>query len=329
MNSFVTRAMQTKGIDWNLDGYKKEAHFFLCGAFESFQFISCFLKNVRRFPCILKENVMIDSVFGSPTCIWNGGRTLADIYYNKQQLQSIHDVYADLGIKVRFIFTNPLLNEYDLHDRYGNLLMEVFQDLSPEVVVNSPLLEKYLREHYPSLSFISSTTKRLCSTDDQLAEFKHEYKYICLDYDYNYKFDFLNSIQEKDRQRVEILINSICPKGCNVRVLHQEFSAKRQLEFNNDNECDDSESFYQSCPFMKRSRELPITEQGYTKVFLRETNYILPQDLDKYLEMGINHFKIQGRELPANQMFAEFFPYLIKPEFYPLAISMINNPNNQ
>lgn len=317
--------MQNKGIDWNLEGYKKDAHFFLCGAFESFQFVSSFLKTVIRFPCILKDNVVIDSVFGSPTCIWNGGRTLVDVYYNKQQLQSIHDTYADLGIKVRFIFTNPLLNKNDLHDRYGNLLMNVFQDLSPEVVVNSPLLEEYLRELYPSASFISSTTKRLCSNKAQLAEFNHEYRYVCLDYDYNYNFDFLNCIQENDRKRVEILVNSICPKGCQVRVLHQDFSAKRQLEFDADDECEESEPFYQACPFIKRNRELPFSEQGYSKAFLQDTNYILPQDLNIYLDMGFNHFKIQGRELPPIQMFAEFLPYLIRPEFYPLAISMINN----
>lgn len=316
--------MQTKGIDWNLEGYAKEAHFFLCGAFESFGFISNFLRTTKKFPCVLKDNVLIDSVFGSPTCIWNGGRTLSDIYYNKQQLKSIHDTYAELGVKVRLIFTNPLLTEHDLYDRYCNLVMAIFQDLLPEVVVNSPLLEEYLRNKYPSVSFISSTTKRLCDAETQNAEFKRDYKYVCLDYDYNYNYDFLNNIQDTDRSRVEILVNSICPKSCKVRVLHQDFSAQRQLEFDNDDECDDSESFYQACPFIKRSHEFPISEQGYTKAFLRETNYILPQELNKYLEMGISHFKLQGRELPSNQMFAEFFPYLIRPEFYPFAISMLN-----
>lgn len=317
--------MRIKGVDWNFEGYKKDAHFFLCGAFESFGFISNLLKTVRKFPCILKDNVIIDSVFGSPTCIWNGGRTLADNYCNKRQLQSIHETYAGLGVKVRFIFTNPLLTEHDLYDRYCNLLMTIFQDLSPEVVVNSPLLEEYLRNKYPSVSFISSTTKRLCTAEAQNAEFKKDYKYVCLDYDYNYDYGFLESIQDEDRKRVEILVNSICPKGCKVRVQHQVFSASRQLVFDNDDECDDSESFYQACPFVKRNRELPFAKQGYTKEFLRETNYILPQNLDKYLEMGINHFKIQGRELPANQMFAEFFPYLIRPEFYSFAISMLNS----
>ena len=315
--------MEIRGIDWNFDGYKKEAHFFLCGAFESFDFIQMFLKKTKECPWMLKENVVIDSVFGSPTCIWNGGRTLANTYYNKQQLQIIHKTYADLGVKVRFIFTNPFLNEHDLYDRYCNLLMAIFQDLSPEVVVNSKILEDYLRNKYSSLSFISSTTKRLRSSDAQLKEFSHDYKYICLDYDYNYDFAFLDGIEEKDRNRVELLVNSICPKGCNVRVLHQEFSAKRQLEYDNDDECDDSEPFFIGCPLMKRSKEIPLPQHGYTKEFLCGTNYILPQDLDMYLDKGYSHFKIQGRELTVSQMFAEFFPYLIKPEFYPMAISII------
>ena len=316
--------MSAKGIDWNLEGYKKDAHFFLCGAFESADFIQVFIKKVKDFPWILKDHVVIDSVFGSPTCIWNGGRTLAYVYYNKRQLQAIHDTYADLSINVRFIFTNSLLNEHDLHDRYCNLILNMFQDLNPEVVVNSPLLEEYLRSQFPTISFISSTTKRLRSNEDQLNEFNIDYKYICLDYDYNYNFDFLDSIREEDRKRVEILINSICPKGCNARVLHQEFSAKRQLEYDNDDDCDDSEPFFKGCPLLKRNKELPFSEHGYTKDFLDETNYILPQDLDRYLDMGVSHFKIQGRELTVSQMFAEFLPYLIRPQFYPLAISNIN-----
>ena len=44
-----------KGIDWNLEGYKKEAHFFLCGAFESFDFI-CQLQ-VERFESFLTYSV--------------------------------------------------------------------------------------------------------------------------------------------------------------------------------------------------------------------------------------------------------------------------------
>ena len=315
--------MTTRGIDWNFNGYKKEAHFFLCGAFESFDYLSVFLKTVKDCPWMMKDNVVIESVFGSPTCIWNGGRALANVYYNKKQLQNIHDTYADLGIKVRFIFTNPFLNEYDLYDRYCNLIMTIFQYLVLEVVVNSSLLEEYLRNNYPSTSFVSSTTKRLRSSEAQLKEFNYDYKYICLDYDYNFDFDFLDSIQKTQRNRVEILINSTCPKGCNARVLHQAFSAKRQLEYDSDDDCE-AELFFKECPKIKRSLEHPVSKkEGYIKDFYSGTNYILPQHLDNYLDKGFFHFKIQGRELAKSQLFAEFFPYIVRPEFYPMAISTI------
>ena len=124
------------------------------------------------------------------------------------------------------------------------------------------------------MSFISSTTKRLRSSDAQLKEFSHDYKYICLDYDYNYDFAFLDGIEDKDRNRVEMLVNSTCPRGCNVRVLHQEFSAKRQLEYNNDDECDDSEPFFIGCPLMKRSKDIPLSQHGYTKEYLDGTKYL-------------------------------------------------------
>lgn len=319
--------MAARRIDWNFNGYKKVTHFFLCGAFESFGFISAFLQTAKNCPSMLKENVVIDSVFGSPTCVWNGGRALANVYYNKKQLQNIRDTYANLGVKVRFIFTNPFLNEYDLHDRYCNLLLDVFKELSPEVVVNTPLLEDYLRSAYPTASFISSTTKRLRSSEAQLNEFNHDYKYVCLDYDYNYDFDFLNSIPMHEREKVEILINSTCPKGCCARVLHQEFSAKRQLDYDSDDDCE-SEVFYKECPKIKRIMNPSDSQDGRIRDVYNGTNYIFPQDLDKYLDMGFCHFKIQGRELPTSQMFAEFLPYLIRPEFYPIALSIIDNSNN-
>lgn len=316
--------MELKGIDWNLEGYKKEAHFFLCGAFESFDFVQNFLTKAKEYPCLLKDNVVIDSVFGSPTCIWNGGRALPNSYYNKQQLEHIHDTYANLGVTVRFVFTNPLLNEYDMHDRYCNLVMDIFKDVSPEVVVRSPLLEDYLREKYPTASFISSTTKRLVSCKDQLREFEHDYKYICIDYDYNHDEKFLNGILEKDKKRVEILVNPECPKGCSIRNIHHEIIAKRQLEYSRIAPDDDSDLVLNNCPLVKRTVKIPLPKRGTTREYLSATNYIFPQDLDWYLDKGFSHFKLQDRALPPNAIFAGVFPYLIRPEFYQKVISMLS-----
>ena len=54
--------------------------------------------------------------------------------------------------------------------------------------------------------------------------------------------------------------------------------------------------------------------------------YDIPEEeWDRYIDKGFCHFKIQGRELTESQLFAEFFPYLIRPQFYPMAISIIND----
>ena len=311
--------MALKGIDWNLEGYKKEAHFFLPGAFESFQFVRDLITIAKEYPCILKDNTFIDSVYGSPTCIWNGGRTLTENFCNKHQLETIRDTYAKHGVKVRFVFTNPFLEEYDLHDRYCNLVMGIFKDVAPEVVVRSPLLEDYLRRKYPALSFISSTTKRLRSGKEQLAEFDHGYKYVCLDYDYNYDEEFLNSIPENYKPRVEVLVNQDCPKGCKTRVLHDKYASKRQLEYGTR----ETDPFQLECALMKRTADVPFSKRGSTREYLKATNYVFPQDLDKYLDKGICHFKLQDRALPPNALFAVVFPYLIRPEFYQKVISML------
>ena len=161
-------------------------------------------------------------------------------------------------------------------------------------------------------------------SEAQLKEFNHDYKYICLDYDYNYNYDFLDSIPQNERDRVEILINSTCPKGCSTRVLHQAFSAKRQLEYNGDDDCE-SEEFYRDCPKIKRIMQSSTSQDDTTNDIHFETNYIFPQDMDNYLDKGYSHFKIQGRELAVSQILAEFMPYLIRPDFYPIAISLINS----
>ena len=119
------------------------------------------------------------------------------------------------------------------------------------------------------------------------------------------------------------LVNSTCIKGCDSRVIHQDYIDKRQLQYTDRGNPEDLESFFKYCPLMKRG-ELPLSGKGFTKDYLKVTNFIFPQDLDNYLDMGFSHFKIQGRDLAPHQIFAEFFPYLIKPKFYPTAISMMN-----
>ena len=96
------------------------------------------------------------------------------------------------------------------------------------------------------------------------------------------------------------------------------------MDYDSDDDCE-SEVFYKECPKIKRIMNPSDSQNNMIQDNYSGTNYIFPQDLDKYLDMGFCHFKIQGRELTTSQMFGEFCPYLIKPEFYQMAMSIIGD----
>lgn len=57
--------MTRRGIDWNFEGYKKEAHFFRCGAFEPLEFIRAFLITAKDCPWkyLLLEKERVNNTF--------------------------------------------------------------------------------------------------------------------------------------------------------------------------------------------------------------------------------------------------------------------------
>jgi hypothetical protein len=74
-------------------------------------------------------------------------------YYNKE-----------INSKIRFVFTNNLLKEEHLSERYNNIILDIFNNANNEIVLNSDILESYLNQKYPNYDLIASTTK--CSNQN-------------------------------------------------------------------------------------------------------------------------------------------------------------------
>ena len=98
-----------------------------------------------------------------------------------------------------------------------------------QVLVNSPVLEEYIRREYPGYRLISSTTKRLTRPDQLQAELDKDFYLVVLDYDLNHNAKVLKSL-EPQAGRVEILVNEICVPGCKLRTQHYLHQSRKQLE---------------------------------------------------------------------------------------------------
>lgn len=270
------------------------------------------------------EDVKIASVFGNfHLCPWDGGRNF--IYYNQQQTKEeviqISSLYNSADIPLRLIFTNPTIEDTDVYNRYCNMILKELHNGMNEVCINSPILEKYIRENYPKYKIISSTTKRLSSPEKSLDELNKDYFQVCLDYDLNHNLEYLESIPKEQRHKVEFLSNAICKPNCLIRKKHYEYTGRAQKTW-----LRDKYDVYQGCN-IKESITHPSK--------LGKGNNLSLGDIDKYNKMGFKYFKLEGRTLPSSELFGCYLYYFIKPEAYFEVITLaatvpgifVNDPN--
>ena len=280
-----------------MDKYSKETIFHLPGLFRFAGGYMTFIQMINENPDILKDNVKIGSIFGSPQCIWNGGRLITSSI-EKGQLESIRDFMNIHDIPVRFTFTNCLLEEKHTLDTTGNLLLEIFNTGKNEIICNTEVLENYIRNKYgDNYKYISSTTKRLIDQDSQLKEIEKNYYLIVLDYNHNKDLEFLPSLKHKEK--CEILCNAVCKPNCPMRAKHYQAISKAQLE-------NDSRHMFDCEDAIK----------WFWEVKKDNTSFISIEDINNiYLPMGFSNFKLEGRTAHPLDWIEIILYYLIKEEY--------------
>ena len=258
----------------------------------------CFFHDMQQSaPSCFYDDVKITSAYGSfPNCIWNGGRVILD-RVSKDMIEAVLKQYRDRGIKVRFTFTNPLIEEKHLADHFCNMVMELADHAGNEVLVNAPVLEQYIREKYPDYALISSTTKCLNDFERIKEELEKDYSLVVLD-------SALNNTPEifsmDHRDRVELIVNHYCADNCPRRKMHYNVIGKAQLEYSNtppDWQCNNvNREFFR----VMENRSFISTELMF----------------GKYREAGFRHFKLDGRGFPAHRLIAALLYYFVKPQWH-------------
>lgn len=284
---------------------------------EHFKLNLVFAHMLRARPDYFREGVEIASFYGVfPPSLWNGGRTVGG-QCDESFVRGVLKTFNDLGIPLRFTFTNPVLEEEHLYDPFCNMVMRLADNGLNEVIVNSPLLEDYIRKTYPNYKLTSSTCKRLDSIEGLLGELKKDYNIVVMDYDLNNRFDLLEQIPPEDRHRVELLSNACCEPGCKNRKLEYDLIGKQMIiynehlknhpdkPFNIADYTEDSVSNRIHC----RCRERTLYEIKDLRT------HISPDDIwEKYVPMGFEQFKLEGRTAGNLYLIDNYMYYMTKPE---------------
>ena len=214
--------------------------------------------------------------------------------------KAVIDAYNQRGIPYRFTFTNPFITEEYLDDPDCNTALEIADNGMNEVIVFSPVLEKYIRQTHPNMKVTSSTCKCIRDMNDVKAELAKDYSLVVLDYNFNNNFEELEKLTPEERKRCEILSNPVCVAGCPRRMAHYEYIGKMQLE-----KLGISKQYPALTPDICRRYGIKEWECEWRKFDpyggkeypLRVTPDLL---YGKYVPMGFENFKLEGRS--ANMM---------------------------
>ena len=281
---------------------KTIAYYHLPGLFEFYELYRVFLPLYRTHREYFYDWCRIGSIYGAPPdCIWGGGR----IGSGDCAAQEALALTREYGVSARLTFSNSLLREEHLTDRKCNALCRLFSESDgPQngVIVHSELLLRYLRERYPKLYFVSSTTKVLTAFTQLHAELaRDEFRFVVPDFRLNRAFDRLNALPDALKDKVELLCNECCWFGCKERSACYEAVSRKNLG--------------EAAP--EHICAAPDAAGGYRFSKAMENPGFIGVEAIRsiYMPMGFSHFKIEGRSLGSALILEFLLHYLTKPEY--------------
>lgn len=278
----------------------------LPGFWEHYKLYQSFNNFLTIYPFAKRAEAEIYCYYGNfSPCVWDGGRTFS--FYSPASLEDMKEVinYYNkiLNKKMRLVFTNNLLHEEHLYDQYSNIMLELCNNKNNEIVLNSDILENYIKINFPNYSLISSTTKCLQSQAEKEELNKEQYKFVCLDYNLNHNWKFLNELTPEEKQKTEFLVNPICGPGCPQRAEHYRLNSLFSLS-------------YGTSYKMKYCKISPDSTCGQFNSAI-----ITPDELyTKYFKKDFHYFKLEGRTWNDFEMAICLVEYLIRPEYQSLCL---------
>ena len=163
------------------------------------------------------------------------------------------------------------------------------------------------------MKLTSSTCKQIEDFQKIDEELDKPYNLVVLDYNWNNNMEALAEIPEKYRTRLEVLVCPYCFPDCKRRGEHYSFLGKQQIQRSTINS-------FQGMSGMQLNvqQEKPFVCEAIQMNFLETTKFsthVTPDTLyNKYVPLGYEQFKIEGRTIHPLNVIESYVYYMVKPE---------------
>ena len=150
-------------------------------------------------------------------------------------------------------------------------------------------LMSYIGKHYSDFEILASTSmeyKTICEYQNFIA-FHSEVKQIVPSHDVNKNFKLLKHLRTRyPDMELELMVNEGCLQGCPNRMFHESASIDKHKMINND-VCLSGGYATSYCNLIVQRYPIQSMVMG---------NLIFPWEIEEYSKIGINNFKLVGRD---------------------------------
>ena len=216
----------------------------------------------------------------------------------------VRALLREYGISGRLTFSNSLLRAEHLADLQCNALCEQFAksgSVPNGVIVHSDLLADYLRQRWPELYLVSSSTK----VRTEFAELRQvlempQFRYVVPVFRLNPALEQLRTLPPEQKAKVEFLCNECCWFGCTERRRCYDAVSRKNLGEVCEHRC-----------------TAPGAQEGYRfSKAMENPGFIGTADIrERYLPLGFSNFKLEGRGLGSALVLEFLLYYLTRPEY--------------
>lgn len=266
------------------------------------------LELMQKQPQMFYKGIRVTSTYGAMDgCTWNGGRELFGIMC-ESECKEVINLYKKYNVSYRYTFTNKFIEKRDLYDRYCNMLVRTMIH-NTGVTYNQKRIKKYIKKKNKKVYFISSCTRNIKDIGTINKISKKEL--LVLDFKLN-NTRMIGKL--KHPENIELVVNEQCMACCPFREIHYTTMAKKNMFI--------EDSKFSLNPMCERKMGT------YESAIKKQPHYVSKEMIEDYAELGINKFKLVGRDNTRPDLaIMGYLDYFVKPEYHKAFIEMCKENN--
>lgn len=278
-------------------------HFSIPGYWTHFFEIQALMQYYNSHKDYFYPDRVMDSFYDlRPGLLWGGGR----VSLNKNSfltIEEVMDYFQSLpGVDLCHVCTNEVLDETMVQNEQCNEFIRKYYRPNDYIIFNSEILHNYLKPYIPANKFVYSATIGLKDID--LVNEYSKNNIVVINYAYNNDDEYIRSLSNP--QNIEVICAELCIDNCPNQFNHYRAYSKINAKI----PLDENESIF--CKFKDNVSDTPI--EKYNKYFTFQ-HCITNERVDQLADLGVNIFKISGRERSTELFFLFICYYLVLPEY--------------